>query len=60
MENNKLASLMVASLFSVLGNSQIEAQNELNDSLIFESAIKPFEMHTCGQCNQPTEKVVVH
>ena len=58
MDNNKIASLMVATLFSVLANNQIEAQNELNESFIFESSTKPFEMKTCGQCNQPNRPTV--
>lgn len=54
MENNKLAALIVTSIIAILNDSQIQAQNQHQDSCTFETTMKPFETRTCNQCNQPT------
>lgn len=57
MENHKLATLVVTSIFAVLSNNQLLDQNQCDDSCVFETAMKPFELKTCGQCNQPKSTI---
>lgn len=56
MENKKLTSLVVTSIFTALLTSELNHQMTFSDVSACEIANLDIEMRTCGQCNQPQPK----